>query len=172
VALDLHKLGWQPIAAGVFLARDPAGLDPLAQRAAYLNPADDEEAGYPSLLGNSIRTTRRFDAFKVLVTLRTLGRSGLGALVDACHDLAVHAATRLEASPAWELAAPPVLTSVVFRVRGADNAAIRRRLLESGRAVVGRTDLHGEVWLKLTLLNPDATPADVDALLALILAES
>lgn len=172
VSLDLHKLGWQPIAAGVFLTRDPGALSPLSQRAAYLNPEDDEEAGYPSLLGNSIRTTRRFDAFKVLVTLRTLGRAGLGAMVDTCHDLALHAAARLEASPTWELAGPPVLTSVVFRVRDADNAAIRRRLLESGRAVVGRADFDGEVWLKLTFLNPRATVADVDALLELILAEA
>jgi len=169
VALDLHKLGWQPIAAGVFLARDPAGLEPLAQRAAYLNPADDEDAGYPSLLGNSLRTTRRFDAFKVLVTLRTLGREGLGALVDACHALALHAASRIGAEPSLELAGPPVLTSVVFRVRDADNAAIRRRLLVSGRAVVGRTELNGAVWLKLTLLNPRATAADVDALVDLVL---
>ena len=168
VALDLHKLGWQPIAAGVFLTRDPAGLDPLAERAAYLNPADDEDAGYPSLLGNSLRTTRRFDAFKVLVTLRTLGREGLGVLVDACHALASHAASRIAGSPLLELAAAPVLTSVVFRVRGADNGAIRRRLLHAGTAVVGRTELDGEVWLKLTLLNPDATPADVDALLDVV----
>ncbi|WP_406281638.1 pyridoxal phosphate-dependent decarboxylase family protein [Embleya sp. NBC_00896] len=182
VGLDLHKLGWQPIAAGVFLVRDAALLEPLAQRAAYLNPDDDEQAGYFSLLGNSPRTTRRADVFKIAVTLRALGRTGLGALVDRCHDLARYAADLIRAHPRLELVADPVLTSVVFRYvperpvdeRDTDriNAALRRRLLHEGRAVVGRTEIGsgpGAVRLKLTLLNPHAGAADLDALLAAVL---
>ena len=70
-----------------------------------------------------------------------------------------------------------VLTTVLFRYlpqRGEPdvvNAALRRLLLARGQAVVGRTDLgDGLVRLKLTLLNPDSTRADVDHLLALVLA--
>src|SRR5205814_6973305 len=117
VSLDLHKFGWQPVAAGVFLAGSAQALCPLARRVAYLNPADDEEAGYPSLLGRSLRTTRRVDALKVAVTFRALGRRGLGGLVDACHDLALHAAARIADDDRLELAAPPVLSTVVFRYR-------------------------------------------------------
>lgn len=51
VSLDWHKLGWQPAAAGIFLVRKSETYASLARRAVYLNPADDEEAGYPSLLG-------------------------------------------------------------------------------------------------------------------------
>jgi L-2,4-diaminobutyrate decarboxylase len=188
ISLDLHKLGWQPVAAGALLVRDPALLAPLGQRAAYLNPADDEEAGYTSLLGRSLRTTRRPDAFKVAVTLRALGRDGLGALVDRCHELARYAAARIAAEPRLELTAEPVLTTVLFRYLphsvpdgpagpaataavNAVNATLRRRLLAEGQAVVGRTDLgDGDVRLKLTLLNPHTTEADVDRLLALVLA--
>lgn len=176
VALDLHKLGWQPIAAGVFIAGSAQALRPLARRVAYLNPADDEAAGYPSLLGHSLRTTRRVDALKVAVTFRALGRRGIGRLVDACHDLAMHAADRVSADDRLELAARPVLTTVVFRY-GAEpastdavNAGLRRRLLRAGAAVIGRTEIDGAVWLKLTLLNPHATTADVDALLDAVCA--
>ncbi|MFI1970548.1 pyridoxal phosphate-dependent decarboxylase family protein [Streptomyces cinnamoneus] len=183
LSLDWHKLGWQPSPAGVFLVRRAETYAPLARRAVYLNPADDEEAGYPSLLGLSLRTTRRPDAFKIAATLAALGRSGLGALVDTCHDLAHHAAATVRAHPLLELHTTPVLTTTVFRYRpagatpaGTDrlNAALRRRLLHEGRAVVGRTELPGEgpgrVRLKLTLLNPHATPADVDALLHAVVA--
>ena len=170
IGMDLHKLGWQPVAAGVLLVRDRALLAPLQRRVAYLNAADDEAAGYPSMLGRSLRTTRRADALKLAVSLRALGRDGLGALVDACHDLARHAAATIAAHPRLELDAEPVLTSVVFGYRAGDdvNAALRRRLLREGRAVVGRTEDAGRVRLKLTLLNPHARPADVDALLAAI----
>jgi L-2,4-diaminobutyrate decarboxylase len=192
VSLDWHKLGWQPAAAGVFLVRRAESYAPLARRAAYLNPADDEEAGYPSLLGLSLRTTRRADAFKIAVTLRTLGREGLGRLVDACHDLARHAAATVTAHPLLELHTEPVLTTAVFRYLPQDarppapptaagaaacdriNAALRRRLLREGRAVVGRTELPGEgpgrVRLKLTLLNPHTGPADVERLLHIVAA--
>ncbi|MFG3051937.1 pyridoxal phosphate-dependent decarboxylase family protein [Kitasatospora sp. NPDC048239] len=180
VSLDWHKLGWQPAAAGVFLVRQAESYVSLARRAEYLNPADDEHAGYPSLLGRSLRTTRRADAFKIAVTLRTLGRDGLGLLVDACHELALGAAKAVRGEPELELYCEPVLTTVVFRYRppGSShdpavldevNGGLRRLLLRSGRAVVGRTELPGEgpgrVRLKLTLLNPHTTPAEVGALL-------
>jgi L-2,4-diaminobutyrate decarboxylase len=186
LALDLHKLGWQPAPAGIFLVRDAATLAPLEQRAEYLNPADDEAAGLPSLLGRSLRTTRRPDAFKIAVTLRALGRDGLATLVDRCHDLAGYAAHAIDKHPHLILEAPPVLTSVVFRYRaGTDsdrvNAALRRRLLAEGRAVVGRTELlpsgtadsgtrPSGLRLKLTFLNPTTTRADVDGLLHVIAA--
>jgi L-2,4-diaminobutyrate decarboxylase len=184
VSLDLHKLGWQPIAAGALLTRRAAALAPLELNVGYLNPVDDEQAGYPSLLGRSLRTTRRADAFKVAVTLRALGRTGLGALVDRCHNLACHAARRIDEHPRLALEAAPVLTTVVFRYlaeRGDPdhvNAALRRRLLAEGRAVVGRADsgaasrgsAGGGVRLKLTFLNPATSPADVDRLLDLVVA--
>ena len=186
VGLDLHKFGWQPVPAGVFLTRSADSFAPLERHVSYLNPVDDEEAGYPSLLGRSLRTTRRADAFKVAVTLRALGRSGLGGLVERCHDSARYAALAIGRHPRLVLEAAPVLSSVVFAYRtaeGADsdrvNAALRRRLLAEGRAVVGRTDVAdaasapsggGGVRLKLTFLNPATTPSDIDALLEAVVA--
>lgn len=172
IALDLHKLGWQPIPAGVFLVRDRNALAPLARTAPYLNPADDERAGYPSRLGHSIRTSRRADAVKLAVTFRAMGTAGLGELVDHCHALANHAADQLAADPRFVLYARPVLTSVVFAYGGpgSANGRLRRRLLEAGQAVIGRTELAGKTWLKLTLLNPATTFADLDVLLDRIAA--
>jgi L-2,4-diaminobutyrate decarboxylase len=175
VGLDLHKLGWQPAPAGVFLTKKRESFAPLALSAAYLNPVDDEEAGYPSLLGLSLRTTRRADAFRLAVTFRALGLSTLGEFVEACHDLTAYAATAISSHPRLELLASPVLTTVVFRYRAKSNvdgvnAALRRRLMVDGTAVVGRTERDGQIWLKLTLLNPYAKPADIDRVLAAVAA--
>jgi L-2,4-diaminobutyrate decarboxylase len=173
IALDLHKIGWQPVPAGVFLAADERYFAPLELNAGYLNPVDDEAAGYDSLLGRSLRTTRRADAFKIAVTLRAVGRAGLGDRLDRCHHLAGYAAGWISGHPRLRLDGQPVLTTVVFRYAAtADsdriNAELRRRLLRDGRAVVGRTEVDGAVWLKLTLLNPDATERDVDTLLSAV----
>ncbi|HEX4790526.1 MAG TPA: pyridoxal-dependent decarboxylase [Actinospica sp.] len=180
-SIDLHKLGWQPIPAGLLLTRDRHGLDALSRSVAYLCDADDEEAGYPNLLGRSLRTTRRADAVKILAACRHHGRDGYTRMIESCFAQAAHAAAAIEAHPSFELALRPALTTVLFRylaVRGEPdkvNAALRRRLLATGTAVLGRTRLpgpsgapggRGSLRLKLTLLRPETTPAELDALLA------
>ena len=68
--------------------------------------------------------------------------------------------------------APPHTVMVAFRRVGDDarNIAIHRELFASGEAVIGRTTVDGRVALKLTLLNPNTTRAQIDALLDLISA--
>ncbi|MEU8518483.1 aminotransferase class V-fold PLP-dependent enzyme [Streptomyces sp. NPDC048577] len=171
VALDLHKLGWQPAAAGLLAVRDTADLAVLTHTADYLNADDDTEAGLPSLLGRSLRTTRRPDILKIAVTLRALGRDGLGALVDTCCALARDLADLVDKTPGLELYERPTLSTVLFRPRDADDdtvAAIRRTLLTEGRAVLGRAHEDGRLWLKATLLNPHATTGDLEEILTLV----
>ncbi|HEY8371321.1 MAG TPA: aminotransferase class V-fold PLP-dependent enzyme [Pseudonocardiaceae bacterium] len=183
ITLDLHKLGWQPAATSVLLVADARAFAAVDRQVAYLNPADDTAAGYDGLLGRSLQTTRRPDAVKVATTLLAHGRRGLGRMVEVCHDLARHAQQRIVGEPELELVAPAELTTVVFRYRTGDpelddrvNGALRRHLVETGRALVGRTavPLDGpgspeRTCLKFTLLNPTATPEDIDRLIDAVL---
>ncbi|WP_329341732.1 aminotransferase class V-fold PLP-dependent enzyme [Streptomyces sp. NBC_01352] len=171
ITLDLHKLGWQPIAAGLLAVKHPHDLAALHQHADYLNADDDTEAGLPDLLGRSPRTSRRADALKIAVTLKTLGRTGLGALVDQVCDHARTFAALVDNHPAFELHDRPTISTVLFRPAGATDdtvAAVRRHLLTRGRAVLGRARLDGRLWLKATLLNPHTRPADLAGLLQLV----
>ncbi|UGT63654.1 pyridoxal phosphate-dependent decarboxylase family protein [Nocardia asteroides] len=176
ITLDLHKVGWQPAAASVLLLADQQRFASLSRSVAYLNPDDDVEAGYGGLLGQTLQTTRRPDVLKVAATFLAYGRNGLGAMLESCHDLAGYAERRITAEPQLELVAPVTLTTVVFRYRCEDldldqvNAELRRRLISSGTALIGRTQVRvggsGEprTCLKLTLLNPETTERDIDAL--------
>ncbi|WCN00792.1 pyridoxal phosphate-dependent decarboxylase family protein [Streptomyces sp. M92] len=167
-ALDLHKLGWQPIAAGLLTIKNPDDLTALHHHADYLNADDDTDAGLPDLLGRSPRTSRRPDILKIAVTLRTLGRSGLGALVDHVCALAQDFATLVDTHPRFELHAPPTISTVLFRPAHATDttvAAARRTLLTTGTAVLGRARTDGRLWLKATLLNPHTRPDDLTTLL-------
>ncbi|MFF1302717.1 pyridoxal phosphate-dependent decarboxylase family protein, partial [Streptomyces sp. NPDC058307] len=132
VTLDLHKLGWQPVAAGLLAVRNGQDLAALTQHADYLNADDDTEAGLPDLLGRSLRTTRRPDILKIAVTLKTLGRTGLGALVDQVCDQAREFAELVDEHPGFELHEPPTISTVLFRPANATDdavAAVRRQLL-------------------------------------------
>ncbi|WP_330340659.1 pyridoxal phosphate-dependent decarboxylase family protein [Streptomyces sp. NBC_00557] len=171
VTLDLHKLGWQPVAAGLLAVAHPSELTALHHRADYLNADDDTDAGLPDLLDRSLRTTRRPDILKIAVTLKTLGRTGLGALVDQVCDHASRLAALIAEHPGLDLHDRPVISTVLFRPTGADDdtvAAVRRRLLHEGRAVLGRARLDGRLWLKATLLNPHTRPDDLAHLLKLV----
>jgi L-2,4-diaminobutyrate decarboxylase len=181
--VDLHKFGWQPIPAGLLLTRDPNALAAISRRVAYLSDLDDEAAGYPNLLGRSLRTTRRADAVKILAAARHHGLDGYTRMIESCFAQAAHAAAAIEARPEFELVSRPALTTVLFRYRARHgdpdhvNAEARRALLAAGRAVVGRTTLPGpdggpggpgSLRLKLTLLRPETTAAELDALLDLV----
>ncbi|MCX5378947.1 aminotransferase class V-fold PLP-dependent enzyme [Streptomyces sp. NBC_00091] len=171
ITLDLHKLGWQPVAAGLLVVPDTTLLAPLAHQADYLNATDDTEAGLPDLLGRSLRTTRRPDAFKIAATLRSLGRDGLARLIDRTCAAAHRLAELLDAHPGFELHAHPTITTVLFRPTPTDDdhlAALRRTLLHDGTAVLGRATADGRLWLKATLLNPHTTAQDLDTLVTLL----
>lgn len=179
ITLDLHKLGWVPAAASVLLVRDPDAFRATDRTVDYLIPDDDVDAGLAGLLGRSLQTTRRPDCLKVAATLQAYGTDGLGRMVEHCHELARVAARAVEADPRLELVADPRLTTVLFRCvptrevcPDALQARVRRDLLTSGRALVGRTTvrLDGErrTVLKLTLVNPGTDASDVAALLDLV----
>ncbi len=170
VTADLHKLWWMPFGASALLVPDIGALKAVHHASVYLNRPEDEAEGQLNLVGRSLDTSRRFDALKVLVALKACGRETLEAMVDHVLALAQYAAEAIERHPDFELVARPQTVMVAFRHASADNVALHRDLFDSGQAVIGRTTVDGRPVLKLTLLNPNTTRADLDALLELISA--
>jgi L-2,4-diaminobutyrate decarboxylase len=172
IAVDFHKLFYQPISCGALLLRNGENFEWTAHNAPYLNP---ETADVPNLVGKSVQTTRRFDALKPYVAFRALGREGMAALIEAPLELATDAAALIDAAADFAVLHDPTLTTVVFQYRPREgmtdsavsrlNDGIRRALLRDGQAVVARTEVDGVTSLKLTLLNPTATLDDVAAIL-------
>jgi L-2,4-diaminobutyrate decarboxylase len=167
VTADLHKLWWQPFSASALLVPDVEILKAVHHASDYLNRPEDEAEGQLNLVGRSLDTSRRFDALKVLIALRATGRRRLGEMIDQVLALAQYAGEAIDRRPELRLLTPPSTVMVAFRHRGDDatNIAIHRDLFNSGRAVIGRTRVKGRVCLKLTLLNPQTTRQDIDALL-------
>ena len=177
ITADLHKLWFMPIGASALLVRDVAAFAAQPNHSAYLNRPEDEPEGMLNLVGRSLDTSRRFDALKILVGLRCVGRRRLAAMVEGLVDLARSAGELVAAHDELELLAEPSTVMVAFRWNPGDrreealdaaNVAAQRALLRSGEAVVGRTRLDGRVALKLTLVNPLAGEDDVRELLHLV----
>lgn len=173
VTVDFHKSFFQPIGSSAILVRDKATLALVSHHAEYLNPA--AEAGCaPNQVDKSLATTRRFDALKLWVSLRTLGAGALGTMFDQVMELATAAGDMVAEHPELVLAAEVQLSTVVFRYipRSEDPQgpiplanAIRTALYDSGEAMVAATTVNGVRHLKLTLLNPETTLSDIAAIL-------
>ncbi|MGO1287896.1 MAG: pyridoxal phosphate-dependent decarboxylase family protein, partial [Cellulosimicrobium funkei] len=174
VTVDYHKAFFQPVSASALLVRERADLERVAHHADYLNPRENAE---PNQVDVSLQTTRRFDALKLWTTLRALGPGGVGAMVDAVCDLAAQVHADLADDPGLRVLGRTDLSTVLFRYEPPGLSAahadrlvplVRRVLFESGRAVVAKTVLDGVPCLKLTLLNPTVTLADVRHVLDLV----
>jgi glutamate/tyrosine decarboxylase-like PLP-dependent enzyme len=160
IVVDFHKLWFQPISCGAILLKDKRNFSHLRHHADYLNRETDD---LPNLVDKAISTTRRFDALKVWMMLRSVGDRTVGEMVDHLLTQTRAVAALVQKLPAFELLAEPSLSTVLFRYIGRlgqlgdvnnFNRCLRTRLLKSGVAVIGETTLDGRAALKLTILNP------------------
>ncbi|MFM9611023.1 pyridoxal-dependent decarboxylase [Streptomyces sp. V2] len=178
VTVDYHKSFFQPVSSSAVLVRDAATLRHATYHAEYLNPRRMVQERIPNQVDKSLQTTRRFDALKLWLTLRTMGSDGIGELFDEVCDLAVEGWQLLAADPRFDVVVEPSLSTLVFRYIPAavtDPATIdranlyaRKALFASGAAVVAGTKVGHRHYLKFTLLNPETTADDIAAVLDLI----
>lgn len=178
VTVDYHKSFLQPVSCSALLVRDKHTMGCVTWHAEYLNPLCQRQEGTPNLVDKSLQTTRRFDALKLWLTLRTLGPEALGSAFDQVIHLARQAYLLLLSDNSIEILHQPQLSTLVFRYRPDTtmsnaaldelNQSIRKALMRSGEALIAATRVRGRQYLKLTLLNPDTRIRDVQAVLRLI----
>ena len=173
VSVDFHKLFYQTISCGALLVKDKRNFGSLLYHADYLNREDDE---LPNLVDKSIATTKRFDALKMFMTLKSVGAQTLGEMYDQLLELTKQVADSVKHNEHFELCCEPLLSTVLFRLSDNYQGALTRdefnqlhqklrlQLLTSGEAVIAETKVDGKLYLKFTLLNPCLTLTDFDSL--------
>lgn len=177
IALDFHKQFLQTISCGAFVLKEGANYELIRRHDDYLNPVEDELEGVPNLVSKSIQTTRRFDALKLWMSLRSIGAKQYGDMVDYSVDLAQQVAKYVDESEHFELVNSTQIASVLFRIKpeslgGKDSTKTHRYiaqlLFDEGYANLGITRRAGVVTLKMTLLNPHTRFEHVKGLLSTI----
>ncbi|ROS00237.1 L-2,4-diaminobutyrate decarboxylase [Sinobacterium caligoides] len=183
VTVDFHKSFLQPVSCSALLTRNKKNLGVVTHHAEYLNPLSAREQGTPNLVDKSLQTTRRFDALKLWLTLRTAGIDAIGEIFDKVCETAASCYLRMLLSPSFEPMHLPQMSTLVFRYIPSSpsltaqhteqdiddtNAHIREALFRSGQAVVAGTKIGARRYLKITLLNPETTLNDIDEILTMI----
>ncbi len=171
VVWDAHKMMCMPALVTGVIYRDGAhGGQAFSQQAAYLFAKNAYDSGERTL-----ECTKRMMSLKVYAALRLLGTDAIGAYVGEMFDMGKRFARLVAERPGLELATDPDCNIVCFRVRkeglaagpGLDalQVAIRAQLLASGEFYIVQTKLPAGTFLRVTLVNPLTTDAELTRLI-------
>ena len=116
---------------------------------------------------------------KISALIHTEGIAIFEKHVNYLYDLGKEMAEQIQAIPELELALTPATNIVCFRYIGKGsmtseekkqtNSTIRKKLLEEGSFYIVQTELRGEVYLRVSLMNPLTNTSHTFALLQRIL---
>lgn len=182
VVWDGHKLLYMPATVSAVLFRQASNsYAAFAQDASYLFHGDNVQDEEFNVSYRTLECTKRMMGLKLWAAFSLYGAQGMGALVDEAFDKAQLLADKLQAHDAFELMMQPQTNIVCFRhlVSGLEEATLnqhqanlRLQIVQSGAFHLTQVELHGKLWLRTTLMNPFTKDADLDALLALMVALS
>lgn len=170
---DPHKMLWMPLSLGVILVREERWLRAAFEaNAPYLFHRDAAEQNLGEF---TIQCSRRADAVKLWAALQVYGVDHFARTIDRVAQLALHLDELVRSDDEFEALHDPQFNIYCFRYVGSRalagdeldelNSTIRQRLIESGEAWITSTRLGEKRALRVTLINPRTTEADLAKML-------
>ncbi|HYP47318.1 MAG TPA: pyridoxal-dependent decarboxylase, partial [Thermoleophilaceae bacterium] len=160
-ALDAHKWLNVPYDSAMAIVADPdAHRAAMGLAASYL-VADPKQRDSTNYVPESSRRAR---AVPIYAALRSLGRSGVAALVERNCAQARRMAARLAEIPGVEILNEVVLNQVLVRAPGGGDAhrAAGAAIQEEGTCWLGGTQWQGQDVIRISFSNWATSDADVD----------
>jgi glutamate/tyrosine decarboxylase-like PLP-dependent enzyme len=156
---DAHKTLSVPYDCGLAIVRDPRPLhNALSMRASYLQATEagaDPHERVPEL-------SRRARGVPTWAVLRSLGRSGVAALVERLADAASGIAEGVSALPGVEVLNDVVFTQVCLALdTDAATAALSARLWDDGEVLAMTSRWHGRAVVRFSVSNWQTDAAQV-----------
>lgn len=173
VVWDLHKMMMLPATITAVLYKEASHAQAaFAQRASYLYAEEAPEEQWYNIGQRTLECTKRGMACVAHSVLHHYGlavfREHLSHLVALTQSMA----REIQAAPDFELACEPACNILCFRYLDPAQqdsnqlqARLRSALLEAGAFYVVQATLRGQVYLRMTLVNPATRLADLQALL-------
>ena len=140
----------------------------MGVRAVYLEHAGGEDR---DPLDHNPEFSRRARGFAVYAALRSLGRSGIAALVERCCTLARRFADQLGAAGGVTVLNDVVLNQVLVRFDGPDarTRAVLDAVRREGTCFMSGTTWQGRAAMRISVTNWSTDEGDVDASVRTIL---
>lgn len=166
---DAHKWLNVPYDAGIVFVRDAAAhRASMGLAAAYLPPAPGQERDPFEYVPEMSRRAR---AFPIYAAIRSLGATGIAAMVERGCDLASRIARRLANHPDVRIVNEVVLNQVLVAVGDqATTKAVIDRIQADGVLWLGGTTFHGTPALRVSVSGWNTREDDADRSADAILA--
>ena len=160
---DAHKMMGVPLVSSVCLTREP-GLTTkhFDESASYLFQQDSDELNPGT---RSIQCGRPNEAIKLWALWQSLGDDGYAARTERQYDLSRHALERIRGDAEFLLSFEPEWVNICFELRGKPSDAICDALDREQLAKLGFGIVKGRRVIRLVLVNPHLTEADIDRLI-------
>lgn len=176
VVIDFHKMMLTPaLTTAVLFRNGQHSFATFAQKAEYLLGNSAQKPWYDSA-GRTLECTKKMLGVKVYAMIKLYGDQLFRDYITTTYDLGHFMSGLLKQEKGFELAVEPDGNIVCFRYRpdgftGDLNqltAAIRKRLLDDAGFYVVQTSVNGQVFLRVTIMNPFTKEEDLTTLLRLI----
>jgi glutamate/tyrosine decarboxylase-like PLP-dependent enzyme len=163
-AFDAHKWLNVPYDCGVAACAHPdAHRAAMRLTAAYLRATGEEQ----NPADVTPEASRRARGVTVYAALRSLGRQGVGDLVERCCARAEQFAAAIAALPGCEVLNEVVLNQVLFRFEDDETTqAVLAAVQESGEAWMGGTVWNDRSAIRVSVSNWRTTEADIERTVA------
>jgi aromatic-L-amino-acid decarboxylase len=178
ISLDPHKWLYQPVDCGCLLYRDPtAARNAFSHTGDYAKTLSEDPVESFAFFDESLELSRRFRALKLWLSVRYHGVETYRNAIRNDLENANRLAAAVEKHPELQLVAKGELSAVCFRYQGKHpaedlnrlNAAILKRVVESGRVYLSNATLQGKFCLRACIVNHRTTAADVEAVIPEVL---
>lgn len=171
VVIDWHKMLMTPaLATALIFKRDEDAFKTFQQKAQYLW-ANQHSKDWFNSGKRTFECTKLMMSLKIYSILKAHGEQIFTENVEYLHDLAEKFANLVKVRPNFELAIEPESNIVCFRFVSPNsnlnelNSNIRKQLLQEGNFYIVQTTLQEKVYLRVSLMNPLTTEAELNALL-------
>jgi len=181
IVLDFHKMMLTPaLTTAVLYKNANTSYEAFAQKASYLLNKKGEINWWDGA-GRTIECTKKPMAVKVFLMIKLYGKELFDEFVTYTFDLAREFADLVDSLPDFELAIQPDSNIVCFRLTPKDynpkdlndlNISISNKLKENGRFYIVQTNIDGNVFLRITIMNAFTTIEILKELLQEIRANS
>jgi glutamate/tyrosine decarboxylase-like PLP-dependent enzyme len=166
-ATDAHKWLNVPYDSGLAFCAHPGDhRAAMSVQASYLIQADP--GGERDAMDFTPEFSRRARAFPIYAAIRSLGRSGIAAMIDRCCALARRFAAALAAADGVEVLNEVALNQVLVRFPGAGGdtdertRTVVRLVQEEGTCWLSGTVWQGSAAMRISVSNWSTTEEDVD----------
>lgn len=172
LTVDPHKWFYQPYEMGCLLVRNINHLKgTFTETPEYLKDVEGNNSEI-NFYDHGVQLTRRFRALKFYMSIKTFGLEEFRKAISYNIKLAEEVEETLRKSSSWEVISPATLAVINFRYNPIGenlsekkldelNQLISEQIVNSQKALLVTTILHGQTVLRMCLINPRTTMEDV-----------